>query len=91
MLYYLEPEYARNFYYLSFHDRVEFELMRHLPMMVERGTCWTRVERLRPGMSQLGMPEQRTNRFGRAADFAVLEAANPQEFVAPAISHPHQI
>ncbi|MGA8230914.1 MAG: hypothetical protein WB795_05490, partial [Candidatus Acidiferrales bacterium] len=40
-----------------------------------------RVERIRPGMSQLGMPEQRTNRFGRAADFAVSEAANPQEFV----------
>jgi hypothetical protein len=80
ILYYLEPEYGRKFYYLSFHDRVEFELMRHLPMMVDRGTFWAKVERLRREMGQQGMPAQQTNRFGRAADFSVLEAANPQEF-----------
>jgi hypothetical protein len=82
MLYYLEPEYARNFYYLSFHDRVEFELMHHLPMTVERGSYWTKVERFRRKISQQGMPEEKTNRFGRAGDFAVLEASSPQEFAA---------
>jgi hypothetical protein len=80
MLYYVEPQYARQFYYLSPHDRVEFELMRHFPMMVDRGAVWAKVELFRRRLSQEGMPEERSNRFGRAADFSLLESASESDF-----------
>lgn len=80
ILYYVETEYARRFYYLSPHDRVEFELMRHFPMMVDRGAVWAKVELFRRRLSQEGMPEERSNRFGRVADFSLLESANESDF-----------
>jgi len=82
MLYYLEPEYARGFYHLSFHDRIEFGGMRHFPMAVDRGAIWAKVERVRRTLSREGMPEEESNRFGRVADFALLEASSVAEFVA---------
>ena len=82
VLYYLEPEYARAFYHLSFHDRIEFEAMRHFPMTVDRGAIWAKVERVRRTVSQEGMPEEESNRFGRVADFALLEASSAAEFSA---------
>ena len=81
VLYYLEPEYGRGFYHLSFHDRVEFEIMRQFPMTVDRGAIWAKVERLRREMSRQGMPPEKSNRFGIARDFSLLEAANTAEFV----------
>ena len=36
MLYYVEPEFARRFYHLSFHDSVEFEIMRRFPALADR-------------------------------------------------------
>ena len=80
VLYYLEPEYARQFYYLSPHDRIEFEIMRHFPMMIDRGAFWAKIERLRRDIGQQGMPAERTNQFGRADDFALLEAKSDAEF-----------
>jgi hypothetical protein len=80
MLYYVEPEYARKFYYLSPHDRVEFELMRRFPMMVDRGAVWAKVELFRRRLSQEGMPEELSNRFGRVTDFSLLESANESDF-----------
>ena len=80
VLYYLEPEYARQFYYLSLHDRIEFEIMRHFPMMVDRGAFWAQIERLRRDIGQQGMPAERTSQFGRADDFALLEAKSDAEF-----------
>ena len=82
VLYYLEPEYARQFYYLSLHDRIEFEIMRHFPMMVDRGAFWAKIERLRRDIGQQGMPSERTNQFGRADDFALLEAKSDAEFAS---------
>ena len=82
VLYYLEPEYARQFYYLSLHDRIEFEIMRHFPMMVDRGAFWAKIERLRRDIGQQGMPAERTNQFGRAADFSLLEAESDAEFAS---------
>lgn len=81
VLYYLEPEYGRAFYHLSFHDRVEFEIMRRFPMTVDRGAIWAKVELLRREISQQGMPEETSNRFGRARDFSLLEAVNTAEFI----------
>ena len=80
MLYYVEPEYARTFYYLSPHDRVEFELMRRFPMMADRGAVWAKVELFRRRLSQEGMPEELSNRFGRVTDFSLLESANESDF-----------
>ena len=81
MLYYLEPEYGRAFYRLSFRDGVEFEVMRHFPMMTERGAIWAKVEKMRRKMAELGLPKEQTNRFGRVQDFSLLEAANTSEFI----------
>lgn len=80
MLYYVEPEYARQFYQQSLHDSIEFELMKSLPMFQERGTLWARVEKLRRNLGALGMPLESNNRFGRAADFTLLEAADSRSF-----------
>jgi hypothetical protein len=80
MLYYVEPEYGLHFYQLSPHDRAEFELMRHFPMMVDRSAIWAKVELLRRKLAQTGMPAQQVNRFGRAGDFTLLEARDAAEF-----------
>jgi len=80
MLYYLEPFYARRFYSLSLHDVFEFRAMQAIPMFVERGAIWAKVEILRRAFAQQGMPPERTNRFGRAADFSLLESDNPNNF-----------
>jgi hypothetical protein len=81
MLYYVEPEYGRSFYRLSWHDRAEFEIMRHFPMLVDRSAIWAKVERVRRKLAQEGMPEEQVNRFGRVDDFSLLEAANASEFM----------
>jgi len=81
MLYYVEPEYGLRFYKLSLHDRVEFELMRRFPMMMDRSAIWAKVELLRRKIAQMGMPSEQVNRFGRAGDFTLLEANDTAEFV----------
>jgi hypothetical protein len=80
ILYYLEPEYGRRFYALPPHDAAEFEVMRFFPMFVERGAVWSKVEEFRRILSQQGLPAERTNQFGRASDFSLLEAASSEEF-----------
>src|SRR5580658_10371276 len=82
MLYYLEPEYARGFYHLSVHDRIEFEIMRHFEVFAERGLVWGRVERFRRALDQQGMPPVEANAMGRSIDFAMLEYPSAPAFVA---------
>lgn len=81
MLYYLEPEYARRFYHLSLHDRIEFEIMRHFPLFVDRTVTWERVEMFRRRLGQQGMPAEKTNAMGRANDFALLEYPSTPAFI----------
>jgi hypothetical protein len=81
MLYYLEPEYARRFYYLSLHDRIEFEIMRHFALFVDRGTTWEQVELFRRRLAQQGMPAEKVNAMGRANDFALLEYPSTEAFI----------
>jgi hypothetical protein len=78
--YYVEPSYGRRFYSLSAHDAVEFRALEAFPMFADRGAIWAKVEILRRAMGQQGLPTQRSNQFGRAADFSLLEAKNEQEF-----------
>ena len=80
ILYYDEPEFARRFYQMSRYDAAAFEIDRRLPMLAERGAVWGKVELLRRAISQLGMPAEARNQFGRAADFTLLEAKNRDEF-----------
>lgn len=81
LLYYDEPEFARQFYSMSRYDAAGFEIARHFPLLAERGAIWAKVERLRRAISQQGMPTQGTNQFGRVADFTLLEASSQDEFV----------
>jgi len=81
MLYYLEPEYARRFYHLSLHDRIEFEVMRHFPLFVDRTVVWERVELFRRSLEQEGMPPEKTNSMGRANDFSLLEYPSTPAFI----------
>lgn len=81
MLYYVEPEFARGFYHLSFHDSIEFEIMRRFPALADRGDTWERVELFRRRISQQGMPQEKTNALGRTNDFALLEYHSTPEFI----------
>lgn len=80
MLYYVEPLYARRFYSLSLHDSFQFRAMHAIPMFADRGAVWAKVEILRRGIAQQGMPAERTGRLGRAADFSLLESADEKDF-----------
>lgn len=81
LLYYIEPEYARQFYTLSLHDRIEFEIMRHFPLFVDRSVTWERVELFRRRLAEQGMPVQETETIGRANDFSLLEYPSAGAFV----------
>lgn len=80
MLYYTEPAFGAQFFRLSLHDRVEFVLMRHIPMIVERGAIWAKVERFRRKLAELGTGKELNNRFGRVGDFSLLEAPEASRF-----------
>ena len=80
MVYYVEPSYARGFLILSLHDAVEFRAMQLFPMLADRGAAWAKIEILRRDLAQQGMPLERSNQFGRASDFSLLEAANAEDF-----------
>jgi hypothetical protein len=80
MVYYVEPSYARGFLTLSFHDAVDFRVMHLFPMLADRGAAWAKIEILRRDLAQQGMPPERSNQFGRVADFSLLEAASADDF-----------
>jgi hypothetical protein len=80
--FYLDPGLALRSYQMSPSDRLEFDLLRHVPMVVERAGIWANVERMRREMGEVGMPPADTNRFGRVADFALLEARSPIDFAS---------
>jgi hypothetical protein len=80
MLYYIEPSYARRFYSLSLHDDLQFRAMHSFPMFADRSAIWAKVEIFRRAIAQQGMPLERSNRFGRAADFSLLESDKADDF-----------
>jgi hypothetical protein len=80
--FYLDPGLALRSYQMSPSDRLAFDLLRHVPMVVERAGIWANVERMRREMGEVGMPPAGTNRFGRVADFALLEARSPADFAS---------
>lgn len=82
ILYYVEPEYGRNFYELSLHDRIEFEIGRHFELFEDRGAVWGRVERFRRVLEQVGIPPVETNSMGRVSDFALLAFPSTDAFTS---------
>jgi len=80
MAYYVSRDVAERFYAADDPLRVlSMRLASRIPLLVERHTIWAKVERLRRFLGEIGMPKKETNQFGRAEDFALLEAA-PEEF-----------
>lgn len=52
----------------------------HIPMFADRSSFWGKIELLRRWCGQIGMPKQKYDRFGRAADFAELEPRDVASF-----------
>ena len=63
-------------------DRMEFGVLRALPMAAHRANVWKNVELLRRAMAEIGMPHAAVNTMGRVDDFALLEARSPEAFDA---------
>jgi hypothetical protein len=58
----------------------QMRIIGHIPMLAERSSFWGKVELLRRDIEDIGMPKQQTTRYGRAKDFAALEAADLPSF-----------
>ena len=80
MLYYQEPQLTAQYAHFDPLDRLTFQVYRRSALLRERGSIWGSVEKMRRAMASFGMPQEETNRFGRRADFTLLEASDPQSF-----------
>ena len=79
---YYDPERAAELYSPgSLLKRWELVFTQHVPMLAERSSLWTKVERLRRQFSAIGLPPQKTNRFGRVDDFGPPGAPEIASFV----------
>jgi len=75
------PKQAAHYYSPSSKVRpLELGLIGHIPMLGERSMLWSRVELLRRAIGGIGLPGQKTNRYGRAQDFAALEPKDAATF-----------
>ena len=74
MSYYVEPYFAADVYAPESRlQLIQVGLVSHVPMLVERLTLWSKVEKMRRKMEEIGMPPVKTNEFGRAGDFKAME------------------
>lgn len=80
MLYEKEPQLTLQYADFDARERLLFRIYGSSSLLSERGFIWAKVEKLRRVMDQFGMPGQATNRFGRSADFSLLEAGDPRTF-----------
>jgi hypothetical protein len=79
--FYVEPETAARFIAPdSRWRRLQFHVLRHVPMFVERAAIWARVEQWRRALRDTGVPPHAVGRFGQIADFAGLEGLTPEAF-----------
>lgn len=78
---YYFPRDAAAFYAPGSHWEVwKLWTIGHIPMFADRSSFWGKVELLRRWCGDLGMPRQKYNRFGRAADFEGLEPKDVASF-----------
>lgn len=80
MVFYTEPAVAARHETSTPLGAAAFMALGRIPMFVERGTLWARVERLRRQLGGLGLPPEAVNRFGRVADFQPGVAADDRGF-----------
>lgn len=78
--YYFPRESAHFYAPGSWLEPWELRLTGWVPMLAERSSLWGKVELLRRSWGDVGLPKEKWNRFGRAADFAALEAADLPSF-----------
>jgi hypothetical protein len=78
--YYFPDEAAALYAPGSSFKKWEMRIIGHIPMLAERSSFWGKVELLRRGIEDIGMPKQQTTRYGRVKDFAALEAADLPSF-----------
>jgi hypothetical protein len=76
---FLEPQVARRFYVMDLATAVTFRLLHDVPMYVERGNPYTRVELLRRRLRRIGLGASVVDASGNH-DFAELEAADSDSF-----------
>ena len=77
---FLEPDVAERYYVMDVATALKFKLLHDLPMYVERGNPYGRIELLRRRLRRIGLGAS----IGDASqnhDFAALESANPEVFV----------
>ena len=81
MVFYVDPSIAVRFIAPSGSWRaLEFRLLAHVPMFVDRGSIWARVERWRRRLRNVGVPPRQAARFGQVGDFRDLEPLDPEAF-----------
>jgi hypothetical protein len=78
--YYFPDEAAALYAPRSSFKKWQLRIIGHIPMLAERSSFWGKVELLRRGIEDIGMPKHQTNRYGRVEDFAALEAADLPSF-----------
>jgi hypothetical protein len=78
--YYFPAEAAELYAPGSALKKWQLELGSKIPMFSERSSLWGNVEILRRKFEDIGMPAHQKNRFGRAQDFAALEATDVSAF-----------
>lgn len=81
LLYDREPQLTLRYALFNPLERVEFEVFRSCDLLAKRSLIWTKVERLRRVVQEIGMPHKETNEFGRTSDFNLLEATDTPTFI----------
>jgi hypothetical protein len=78
--YYFPDEAAELYAPGSSLKKWQLRIIGHIPMLAERSSFWGKVELVRRGIEDIGMPKHQTTRYGRVQDFAALEAADLPSF-----------
>jgi len=78
--YYFPDDAAALYSPGSWFKKYQMRILGHVPMFAERSSLWGKVELLRRRFEEIGMPKQKTNRYGRVEDFAALEAKDVPAF-----------
>ena len=82
VVYELAPDLAALYYGDTLAWRLAIPVVARVPVLTERAALWGRVEALRRKLGAVGTSAPaESNRFGRAADFTLLEA-DPMPFRA---------
>jgi hypothetical protein len=77
---FLEPRVAERYYLMDPSTRMKFTLLHDIPMYVERGNPYGRVELMRRRLKQVGLEEPAIDRSGNR-NFAELESSSPNAFM----------